>query len=120
MLLLGGYYWMFSEFVSAVDRACGDTDGLGILVGGFALFYLLAFALLGVSIYVTIAAAKIYVSAQRPYYRDSGAMVIAVIAMLYWPIGIWFLQPKINVLAQAADDYARTGVPPLPAVPQYY
>ncbi len=116
VLAVGSYYWIFTTFVANVEMAgrMSDPSGFESMFFGMLVMYGVMFAVLGVQIYITIAAARVYVSAQRPYYRDNGAVAVAVIAMLYWPIGIWFLQPKINVLATAADDYARTGIPPLP------
>lgn len=73
-----------------------------------AIVYLLSFVSLGISIYTHYFAAKMLAWVERKKNLGFGDFSGDFFAFLFYPIGIWFLQPRINNIF----DNGETGFDP--------
>ena len=83
--LAAGYAWLYAVLVAVVY--------MGIIPKYLFLFHVLAMAAI---LYAFIFISKALVQAENEEGKMSTCRVCVVIMVWFFPIGIWFLQPRVN------------------------
>lgn len=75
------------------------SDGSGMTFTGLAaipMFYVL-YAI----VHVFLFPARVLKSVEIKHKASFSQYIFHVLMMIFWPIGVWFLQPRINKIAEA-------------------
>lgn len=75
------------------------SDGSGMTFTGFAAIPM--FYVLYAVIYVFLFPARVLKSVEIRNKASFSEYIGYVLMMVFWPIGIWFLQPRINKIVEA-------------------
>ena len=117
-LATGGYllfhYRMMSAGFGDIAAGVGEpgTQFLPSFFVGFALAAAMGLLAFGLQVFLAVVTAKVILRVGQPERSDGGSLALAVFAVLYFPFGVWWLQPKVNRVRERARLLAAA--PPLP------
>ena len=113
VLYFVAFYTIFSSTpVFAVTPEADEGAFIASFLLGMGASLLAYLGMLGAGIYLAIATARLIVGAEDLPLASGNDVPVTVICLIFWPIGIWFLQPRVNALFARSEALAR--VPPLP------